>query len=270
MSVSLVGRSVVVVGASSGIGRGMAIRAVRGGADVILASRRADRLAEVVSEAGGGHPIPTDLRNGDDCVRLCEEVAGATPRIDLLFVSAGAAPLRRMVATSSDDWTMALETNLVGIHRLIAGLLPLLAPSGIVAVVSSEAVTAPRSHLGAYGASKAALEHSVLQWQEEHPWLRFTTISLGATVPTEFGHGFATEDIVEAIGVWATSGKSQSAFMDAEEVCDVLASTLGTLMLNPSVGVPRIELRSPAPFIADGDAATDAATATGSHPAEPR
>ena len=192
------------------------------------------------------------------------------PQIDLLFVSAGAAPLRRMVATSSDDWTLALETNLLGIHRLIAGLLRFFAPSAIVAVVSSEAATAPRSHLGAYGASKAALEHSVLQWQEEHPWLRFTTISLGATVPTEFGHGFDAEDIVEAIGVWAASGKSQSAFMDAEEVCDVLASTLGVLMQKPSVGLSRIELRSPAPFSTDGDVAIGAATATRTDSAPPQ
>ena len=262
MSISLVGRSVVVVGASSGIGRGIAIRSVRAGADVILASRRADRLAEVVAEAGGGRPIPTDLRNRSECDRLSEEVAAVSPQIDLLFVSAGAAPLRRMAATSPDDWTLAIETNLVGIHQIIAGLLPHLAPRAIVAVVSSEAVTAPRSHLGAYGASKAALEHSLLQWQEEHPWLRFMTISLGATVPTEFGHGFATEDIVEAIGVWAATGRNQSAFMDTEEVCDVLASTLGSLMQTPSVGLPRIELRSPAPLAADGDAAVETATAT--------
>jgi NAD(P)-dependent dehydrogenase (short-subunit alcohol dehydrogenase family) len=262
MSLPLEGRSVVVVGASSGIGRGFAIRAVRAGANVILTSRRADRLAEVVAEAGGGRPIPTDVRSSDECERFTDEVTNVLSQIDLLFVSAGTAPLRPMALTSSDDWMLALETNLVGIHRIVAGLLPLLAPGAIVAMVSSEAVTAPRSHLGAYGASKAALEHSVLQWQVEHPWLRFVTVSLGATVPTEFGQGFATEDIVDAIGAWASSGRNQAAFMDTEEVCDILSSTFESLLQSPSVGLPRIELRSPAPLVADGESAIQTATAS--------
>jgi NAD(P)-dependent dehydrogenase (short-subunit alcohol dehydrogenase family) len=262
MSAALKGRSVVVIGASSGIGRGVAVRSVQAGANVVMAARRAERLAEVIAEAGGGTSVPTDLRVRGDCHRLADEVAAVLQSVDLVLISAGTAPLRRMEAISTDDWQQVLETNVIGIHQAISELLPVLSPEAIVAVISSESVMAPRSHLGAYGASKAALEHSFLQWQEEHPWLRFTTVSLGATVPTEFGDGFSTDDIVEAIGKWAASGRNQAAFMDTEQVCDVLVATLGSLIANPTIGLPRIELRSPAPVVVDAGLAIDTAAAT--------
>jgi NAD(P)-dependent dehydrogenase (short-subunit alcohol dehydrogenase family) len=262
MSSALQGRAVVVIGASSGIGRGVAIRSVKAGADVVMAARRGERLVEVIAEAGGGTSVTTDLRVSEDCRQLAAEVSSVLSSVDLVLISAGAAPLRRMAAVSSDDWQLVLETNVIGIHQVITELLPLLSPQAIIAVVSSEVVTAPRSHLGAYGASKAALEHSFLQWQEEHPSLRFTTVSLGATVPTEFGDGFATDDIIEALGEWAAAGRAQAAFMDTEEVCEVLVTTLGSLILNPTVGLPRIVMRSPAPTVSDADEAMRTAVAS--------
>jgi len=247
ISSPLAGRSVVVVGASSGIGRGVAERGIRGGAQVVLAARRVDALSEIVLGAGGGHPVTTDLRDEDSCQRLAQEVAAIARPVDVLFISAGTASLRRMASTTAEDWHHALSTNLVGIHRVIVALLEHLSPTAVVAVVSSEVVGAPRSHLGAYGASKAALEHSIQQWQQEHPWLRFTTISLGATMPTEFGEGFPPDDLREAYAAWTSSGRNASVFMNMDEVCDVLVSTLASLVRSPSIGMPRIEFRSPAP-----------------------
>ena len=243
---ALARRSIVVVGASSGIGRGVAERSIRAGAKVVLAARRGAALSELVAEVGG-HAVPTDIRDDESCQRLADEVAAVAAPVDLLLISAGAAPLRRMARTSSQDWEDVLNTNLVGIHRVIVALLGQLSPTAVVAVVSSEVVYAPRSHLGAYGASKAALEHTLQQWQEEHPWLRFTTISLGATLPTEFGNQFAPDDIVEAFSAWTSSGRNAAVFMNRDEVCDLLVSALASLIEAPSVGMPRIELRSPAP-----------------------
>ncbi len=258
---SLAARSLVVVGASSGIGKGVAERAIRAGARVVVAARRGAALAQLVKQAGGGHSVETDLRDVEGCRHLAREVAAVASPVDLLLVSAGMAPLRRLAVTTHQDWDDALSTNVVGIHRTIVALLEHLSPAAVVAVVSSEAVHAPRSHLGAYGASKAALEHMMQQWREEHPWIRFTTISLGATVPTESGQHFAADDIVEAFSVWTSSGRNASAFMNTEEVCDVLIATFASLIEAPSIGMPRIELRSPAP--AQSDNATALAHARG-------
>jgi NAD(P)-dependent dehydrogenase (short-subunit alcohol dehydrogenase family) len=256
------GRSVLVVGASSGIGRGVSIRAVQQGAQVLLAARRSEELGQAIAEAGGGQSVPTDLRSEESCRNLAGSAAALLPPIDLLLVSAGTAPLSRMRTTTPEDWQLALETNLVGINRVIAALFDQLAPHAVIAVVSSEVVGAPRSHLGAYGASKAALEHSIAQWQEEHPWLRFTTISLGATVPTEFGHAFAADELMEAFGLWTASGRNPAGFMDTGEVCDLLMATLGGLMASPSVGMPRIQLSSPSPAETDNRVAVERAQAS--------
>jgi NAD(P)-dependent dehydrogenase (short-subunit alcohol dehydrogenase family) len=244
---SLEGRSVVIIGASSGVGKGIAERCIGAGAQVILAARRIESLLEITDTAGGGHAVATDLRDDDSCRRLAQEIAAVASPIDLVVISAGVAPLRRLEHTTLEDWQDALSTNLIGIHRIIVELLEQLSPSALVAVISSEAASTPRSHLGAYGASKAALEHMLAQWQEEHPSLRFTTVSLGATTPTEFGKNFASETILEAFSAWTSAGRTSSAFMNTGEICEVLTTTLTSLLDAPSIGMPRIEFRSPAP-----------------------
>jgi NAD(P)-dependent dehydrogenase (short-subunit alcohol dehydrogenase family) len=248
---SLAGRSLVVVGASSGICRGVAERGLRAGARVVVAARRGAALTELVEQAGSGHPVELDLRDAEGCRHLAATVAAVASPVDLVLVSAGMASLRRLAVTTQQDWEDALSTNVVGIHRTIVSLLEHLSRTAEVAVVSSESVHAPRSHLGAYGASKAALEHMLQQWREEHPWIRFTTISLGATVPTEFAQHFAPDEISEAFSIWTSSGRNASTFMNTGDVCDVLTATFASMIEAPSVGMPRIELRSPAPVQTD-------------------
>jgi NAD(P)-dependent dehydrogenase (short-subunit alcohol dehydrogenase family) len=242
---------IVVVGASSGIGRGVARRLIDAGGLVLVAARRADLLDTLVTEAGAGRAFQCDLLDEDAGEQTAAEIRRSADRLDALFVSAGSAPLRKLADTSVDEWRSALETNVIGINRLIAGVLPLLRPESIVIIVSSETAVLPRSHLGAYGASKAALEHSIRQWREEHPWIRLTAVSLGGTVPTEFGRQFEIDVTVEALQAWSASGHNQQAFMDTEEVCDVLADVMVTLLHSPSVGLHRLELRSPSPVATD-------------------
>jgi NAD(P)-dependent dehydrogenase (short-subunit alcohol dehydrogenase family) len=244
-------RTIVVVGASSGIGRGIARRFIDAGALVLAAARRTDLLDTLVAEAGAGRAFQCDLLDEDAGERTADEIRRSSDCLDALVVSAGSAPLRRLADTSVDEWRSALETNVIGINRLVAGVLHLLRPESIVIIVSSETAVLPRSHLGAYGASKAALEHSIRQWREEHPWLRLTAVSLGATMPTEFGRHFEADVTAEALQAWSASGHNQQAFMDTEEVCDVLTDVMVTLLHAPSVSLHRLELRSPSPVAVD-------------------
>ncbi len=251
MTDSLKNRSVVVVGASSGIGRGMARRLIDTGASVLAVARRRDLLDALVSETGGGTAFQCDLLSEDAGPRIADEIRRHADHLDVLFVSAGSAPLRKLVDTSVDEWRSAFETNLIGVNRLIAGILPLLRPESVVVILSSETAALPRSHLGAYGASKAALEHSVRQWREEYPWLRLTAVSLGGTMPTEFGRSFDADTTMDALHAWSASGRNQQAFMETEEVCAVLTRVMVTLLDAPSVGLERLDLRSPSPVATD-------------------
>jgi len=244
---TLAGKRVVVIGASSGIGRGVAEHAVDAGASVVAAARRVEKLAEIE----GAIPLALDLRDPASREAFAAGVAERLGSIDLLFVSSGSAPLRSLVASDDADWLSALETNLIGVNRTLAALVGLLSEESLTALVSSETAHEPRSHLGAYGASKAALEHSIEQWREEHPWLRFTTISLGATIPTEFGAGFGHDELVEALNAWGRAGRSQAKFLSTDEVCRFLGDTFAGLLAAPSIDMREVVLRSPSPPEAD-------------------
>jgi NADP-dependent 3-hydroxy acid dehydrogenase YdfG len=238
-------RRVLVVGASSGIGRSFAVQAARAGARVALAARRVDRVQEAVDEAGSGIAIACDVQ--DDAA--CEEAVGIAAEtfgsLDLLFHAAGSAPLRLMRDTDPETWQRAFDTNVVGLQRILRHAVPHMSPRGVVAVLSSETVSRPRSALGAYGATKAALDESLRAWQLEHPELRFSRLTVGATQPTEFGAGFDMAILAPAMRDWFRQGLMQEQHMDTVEVAGFFVSMLGAALANPSLNVEQITLRSP-------------------------
>lgn len=243
---TLAGRRVLVVGGSSGIGQGFAVRAARAGAKVAVVGRRADRLDETVERAGGGTVIVADLRNADDCARIGAEAAAALGTIDLVFIAAGAAALRWVEETTADDWAVAFETNVIGVNLVIRALCPALEPGAIVAACSSESVGHPHSGLVPYGASKAALEESLRGWRIEHPEFRFSCVAVGATVPTDFGNAFDPETLGQAMELWARHGLARADIMKTDEVADVLVGTFGIAAAYPGVGIEHLTVRSPA------------------------
>jgi NAD(P)-dependent dehydrogenase (short-subunit alcohol dehydrogenase family) len=256
------GKRVLVVGASAGIGRAVALRAVGAGASVVMVARRADRLAAAVEEAGGGSAVMGDVREPGGCARIVGQAAATLGGIDLLFFSAGTAPLRPFVETTHEQWQSVLETNLIGIHQIIRAAIPCLATGAIVAAVSSESVGQPRSSLGAYIASKAALEQSFVTWRTEHPRVRFSCITVGATQPTEFGHAFDVDYLTAALEDWATHGLAQEEFMVTDDLAAVLVDMFGTALRHPGVGLERITLRSPSAVVGSAQALIDHALGT--------
>jgi NAD(P)-dependent dehydrogenase (short-subunit alcohol dehydrogenase family) len=235
------GARVAVVGASAGIGRAFASAAVEAGAQVVAAARRADALAEL----DGAHGVVADVCTDDGraaIVAACRERLGG---VDLVVHAAGRADLSLVADTGDDVWRSALETNVVAYNRLVAAALPLLEPPAVVAALSSETAGVPRSGLVAYAASKAALDTSVKGWQVEHPGLRFSVVSVGATQPTEFGHGFRGDLLGPAMADWNRRGLMQAAYMDTAEVADLLVALYGAAIANPSVGIEHVVLRSP-------------------------
>ena len=242
-------RRVLVVGASAGVGREFATEAVREGARVVLSARRAERLAEVVEHAEGGVPVVGDVRDPADCARIVERAVAELGAIDLVFYAAGQAPLRPLIEMDADDWRTVLETNVVGLQQVLARAVPAMAPGGIAAVLSSETVGRPRTGLGAYGASKAALEESLRAWRLEHPEVRFSCVALGATQPTEFGDSFDPELLGPMLDEWFKLGLMQAAYMDTAEVAVLLVGMLAAALRFPGVGVEEIVLRSPSPTV---------------------
>jgi len=245
----LTGRRVLVVGASAGVGRAFAELAIGVGAQVVLAARRAERLDEIVAATGGGLAVAGDVAVEDDRRRIVERAVAELGQIDLLFYAVGLSPLQMLEHTDADTWRSLFETNVIGLQRTLAGLVPHLAEGGIAAVLSSEMVGRPRPGLGAYGSSKAAVSESLRTWRLEHPEIRFSCVYLGATQPTEFGDAFDMATVVPLLDVWARHGLMQRDFMETTDVAALLAGVLGTALQFPGVAIEDLTLRSPSPVV---------------------
>jgi NAD(P)-dependent dehydrogenase (short-subunit alcohol dehydrogenase family) len=245
----LAGRRVLVVGASAGIGRAFAQRVIAGGASVVVVGRRAERLAELVEGAATAAVVAGDVRAPSDCARIVRGAAVALGEIDLVLYCAGSSPLRPLAQTTADDWATVLETHVLGVHHVVQEALRHMPRHGVVAVLSSETVGRPRYGLGAYGASKAALDQLLQSLRVEHPRTRFTTVAVGATFPTEFGDGFDPDVLDRAVGEWARHGLMTESMMDPDEVAATLVGLFGAALDNPGVGVEHLVLRPSSPVL---------------------
>ncbi len=228
----LSGRRVLLVGASSGIGRAIAIRLAGEGALLSLAARRAERLEEL---AGQIHPSPDwtscDVRDPSACestVRDCVERWGG---LDALVYAAGIAPLAALRDADATSWRSAFETNVMGASLLTRCALPHLVESrGRAVYLSSIAATEkpPRTGLGLYLTTKAALDRLVEVWQAEEQQVGFTRLSVGDTAGTEMAAEWepaaARRHIEEWVGRGLLFGRTMEPSVVAQHVADLLAS----------------------------------------------
>jgi len=114
----LAGKVMVVTGASSGFGRGVALRFARGGARVVLAARRdevLDDVAKQVTDLGGeALVVPTDVANPDDVQALCRATITQFGGIDVWVNNAGAGAVGRFEEVPLEDHVKVIETDLLG------------------------------------------------------------------------------------------------------------------------------------------------------------
>jgi NAD(P)-dependent dehydrogenase (short-subunit alcohol dehydrogenase family) len=164
------GKTVLITGASSGIGKATAVKAAAAGAKVLLVARTPEKLEQTkaeIEEGGGEAEIhPCDLSDIPDVERLVEEVLDQHGRVDVLVNNAGRS-IRRSVALSYDrfhDFERTMQLNYFGALRLTLGLLPAMRKrtegrrGGHVINISSIGVQTNTPRFSAYVASKAALD----------------------------------------------------------------------------------------------------------------
>jgi NAD(P)-dependent dehydrogenase (short-subunit alcohol dehydrogenase family) len=174
---------IVVVGASSGLGRCIGIALAQRGDDVALLARRLDMLTDAAKEAGPGTlAIACDVTDEASCRAAIDDAAAGLGAIDGLVYAAGVGSLARLAETDAATWRRTLETNVMGAGLVTAAALPhLTASRGVAAYLSSVSASSPTPWpgLGAYIASKAALEKLVDAWRVEHPAVGFTRVTVG-------------------------------------------------------------------------------------------
>lgn len=245
MTGALAGRRILVVGASEGIGSEFAHAAIREGATVVLSARRPDALDAVAARAGGGRVVPVDVADDASIADLVASAVGVLGQIDLVLYAVGSASLTRLIHADRASWELTMSVNVIGFNQLARQLVDVMAPGGIVAVLSSESSAVPRDALIPYAASKAALDVSIRGWRAEHPELRWSCVAVGATFPTAFGATFEPELLGETLDLWVKKGLLQDEFMVPGEVAAHLLATYASALSLPSVNVEHLVLRSP-------------------------
>jgi NAD(P)-dependent dehydrogenase (short-subunit alcohol dehydrogenase family) len=160
------GKTVVITGASSGIGRAAALKVAAAGGIPLLVARSMDKLeatkAEIEATGGTAYAYSADLSDYDSIDALVESVFSDHASVDMLVNNAGRS-IRRSVALSYDrfhDYERTIKLNYLGTIKLILGLLPHMREkkSGHIVNVSSIGVQTNPPRFSAYVASKSALD----------------------------------------------------------------------------------------------------------------
>lgn len=221
-------KRLLVVGASSGIGRAVAGCAADAGWRVAAVARRADRLEKLAAEHRGITAVPADVRRADACRWIVDAAVVALDGIDALVYAAGVVPLSPLSAVDAPTWRNVLETNLVGASLVTAAAVPHLRASGGRAIyLSSDSVGHPLPGLVPYAASKAGLEETVRGWRAEHPDVVFATVVVGPTL-TGMAEGWDPDELTAALDRWAHEGYAQGR-PDPQEP-EVVAKTILDLL----------------------------------------
>lgn len=174
MTRPLAGRVALITGASRGLGAASAVELARRGAHVVLLARSQGGLEEaddrVRSEGGEATLLPFDLAEGAALDSLGPSLYARFGRLDILVHAAAA--LGRLTPAphiQPKDWDAVLAANLSGAWRLMRTCGPLLdvSDAGRAVFVTCGRAAEPRAYWGAFGATRAGMEHLVLAWARE-------------------------------------------------------------------------------------------------------
>ncbi|WP_432284303.1 SDR family oxidoreductase [Aminobacter sp. BA135] len=226
MTDNIAGKVIVITGASSGMGAGAARHLAHHGASIVLAARRADRIAglaaEVVGSGGKAIAVATDVTQLDDMQRLARAAIDTFGRIDVLVNNAGLMPLSPVERLKVDEWNQMIDVNLRGVLHGVAAVLPIMKDqkSGHIITTASVAAYKVFPASAVYSATKFAVRGlSEGLRQEVKPYnIRTTLISPGAVTTELLDHiseedvQSANQDYVGKIGIPADSYARMVAF----------------------------------------------------------
>jgi NAD(P)-dependent dehydrogenase (short-subunit alcohol dehydrogenase family) len=219
-------RTALVTGATSGIGRAVALRLAHDGLRVLVAGRDADRGAQVVAEIkdSGGHAefLAGDL--GD--VRGIEQLAAAAGDVDVLINNAGFSWFGPTADLPVDTFDALFAANVRSAYYLVAALAPRMVQRGGGNIVNLGSMVGQIGLAGsaAYGATKAALAALTRSWAAEFSprGVRVNTIAPGPAYT-----GGAAAERIAALGETTLLARAARA----EEIADVIA-----FLVSPAAG----------------------------------
>jgi len=158
-NVNLNGKTVMITGASRGIGQAAAHEFAQAGANVVLLARGVDEIAKTAGDIGKtALAIPCDVSRRSEVEAAVDATARAFGRIDVLIGNAGmVAPIGNLADTDPDEWGHAIDVNLKGVYYGMHAVMPgmIAQGHGTILTVSSGAAHGPVEGWSAYCSAKA-------------------------------------------------------------------------------------------------------------------
>ena len=163
---ALQGKTAIITGGGSGIGKAITTALLGEGANVIVASRRA-------LPVDGAMSVACDVRKKVDVVKVAEGAKERFGQIDMLINNTGLGIGSKIVECSEEDWHLVLDTNLTGTFLMTQAVLPdmIARRSGYIINIASQAAKHGYANAGPYCASKfgiiglsEALQHEVREY----------------------------------------------------------------------------------------------------------
>lgn len=239
ITADLSGRTAVVTGASSGIGRAIAERLGGAGAHVVLCGRTewamkeaADRIA---GEGGSARVMTADVRDPEAVRGLIDAAVDDTGRLDIMVNNAGVSHPEPIVDADPEGWRAMLETNvlalLVGCQAAVAAMRACGAEGHIVNISS---VAAHRPDSGVYGATKHAvntISNTLRQELLDDP-IQVVTIMPGA-VATNFARNFDPEVLKGMVAMTGIDAEVTKGERLSDDVIEAAQQALSDLLASP-------------------------------------
>jgi len=199
------GKVVAITGASSGMGKAIAIELAKNGAKVVLGARRTVQLQQLVEEikskGGDAAFAQIDVKNKADLVRLINTAVEQYGRLDVMVNNAGVSQLSRIDELDINGWEEMIDINLKGVLYGMAAAIPFFKQqqSGhIVNIISTSGIKIVPMQ-GVYAGTKNAIRTIAEAFRQESDGnIRITGISPGI-VKTDFATHIKNEEMKTAV-----------------------------------------------------------------------
>ena len=235
----LSGRTAVVTGASSGIGRAIAERLGGAGATVVLAGRTESSMKEaadrIAAAGGAAQVVACDVRDLSAVQGLVDTAVDATGRLDIMVNNAGLSHPEPIVEAEPETWRVMLETNVLALLMGCQAAVRAMRACGATGhIVNISSVAALRPDSGVYGATKHAVNTigNTLRRELMDDPIQVVTIMPGA-IATNFARNFdpaVLQGMVAMTGIDTEPVKGERL---PDEVLEAAAAALSDLLATP-------------------------------------
>ena len=228
MNLDIRDKVVAITGASSGIGKAVAVLLAKEGAKVVLAARRADQLQQIVAgiKDAGGEAVykVTDVTSRKELIDLVQLACDDFGRLDVIVNNAGISQLSRIDELDVEGWEAMIDINLKGVLFGMAAAVPVFQKQGtghIINIISTAGIKISPT-MGVYAATKNAVRTITEAFRQESDGkIRITGISPGF-VQTELAQSIKDPAIRQHI-----QSSMEKMALSPEDIANTVAFVIG-------------------------------------------